>query len=240
MELTILPQPDDTSCGPTSLHAVYRYYNLEVELAQLIADISSLETGGTLAVYLGIDALQRGMDATLYSYNLKMFDPTWAGLAPSVLIDKLEQQQEFKKKKRFFQASQAYITFLRLGGIILFDQLSPELLENILRLSTPILTGLSATFLYNSMREITRGKCSHYDDIAGEPVGHFVVLTDYMAVDMVRIADPYNGTPLCDSQYYTLPVQRLINAIHLGSMTYDANLLIVQPAKEQHAKDSNC
>src|SRR5665647_130647 len=121
MELTILPQPDDTSCGPTSLHAVYRYYNLEVELAQLIADISSLETGGTLAVYLGIDALQRGMDATLYSYNLKMFDPTWAGLAPSVLIDKLEQQQEFKKKKRFFQASQAYITFLRLGGIILFD-----------------------------------------------------------------------------------------------------------------------
>jgi hypothetical protein len=45
------------------------------------------------------------------------------------------------------------------------------------------------------------------------------------AVDMVRIADPYSGNPLCDSQYYTLPVQRLINAIHLGSMTYDANLL---------------
>lgn len=240
MELTILPQPDDTSCGPTSLHAVYRFYNLEVELAQLIADISSLETGGTLAVYLGIDALQRGMEATLYSYNLKMFDPTWAGLAPSALIDKLEQQQEFKKKKRFLQASQAYITFLRLGGRILFDQLSPHLLENILRLFTPILTGLSATFLYNSMREITRGKRSHYDDIAGEPVGHFVVLTDYMAIDMVRIADPYSGNPLCDSQYYTLPVQRLINAIHLGSMTYDANLLIVQPAKEQHAKDSNC
>ena len=230
MELTILPQPDDTSCGPTSLHAVYSYYNLGVELAQLITDISSLETGGTLAVYLGIDALQRGMAATIY----------WWSLDPPALIDKLELQQELKKKKRFLQASQAYITFLRQGGRILFDQLSPHLLANTLQLSIPILTGLSATFLYNSMREITRGKRSHYDDIAGEPVGHFVVLTDYLTDNMVRIADPYNGNPLCNSQYYTLPVQRLINAIHLGSMTYDANLLIVQPVKDSDAKDSNC
>jgi len=232
MDLTILPQPDDNSCGPTSLHAVYRYYDLEVDLTQLIADISSLETGGTLAVYLGIDALRRGMEATIYSYNLKMFDPTWANLDTHALIDKLEQQQEFKKKKRFLQASQAYIAFLRQGGRILFDQLTPELIKSTLQLSIPILTGLSATYLYNSMREITRGKRSHYDDIAGEPVGHFVVLIAYTAVDMVRIADPYSGNPLCDSQYYTLPVQRLINAIHLGSVTYDANLLIVQPARD--------
>ena len=234
MELTILPQPDDNSCGPTSLHAVYRYYDLEVELTQLIAEISSLETGGTLAVYLGIDALHRGMEATIYSYNLRMFDPTWANLDSPALIAKLEQQQEFKKKKRFLQASGAYIAFLRQGGRILFDQLTPEMLKNTLQLSIPILTGLSATYLYNSMREITRGKRSHYDDIAGEPVGHFVVLIDYTAVDMVRIADPYSGNPLCGCQYYTLPVQRLINAIHLGSMTYDANLLIVQPLRNRH------
>ena len=229
MELNILPQPDDTSCGPTSLHAVYQYYNLDVELAQLIADISSLETGGTLAVYLGIDALRRGMDATIYTYNLKMFDPTWDGLDSSILIDKLEQQQEIKKKKRFLQASHAYITFLRQGGRIIFNQLSPELLENTLQRSIPILTGLSATYLYNSMRETNRGKRSYYDDITGEPSGHFVVLTDYIPTNLVRIADPYSGNPLCGSQYYTMPVQRLIYAILLGSMTYDANLLIVQP-----------
>lgn len=231
MELTILPQPDDNSCGPTSLHAVYRYYDLEVELARLIEDIKSLETGGTLAVYLGIDALRRGMDATIYSWNLKMFDPTWAALEPPALIAKLEQQQEFKNKKRFVQASQAYITFLRRGGRILFDPLTPALLRSVLQLSIPILTGLSATYLYNSMREVSRGKRSVYNDISGDPMGHFVVLTDYLPVDMVRIADPYSGNPLSGSQYYTLPVQRLINAIHLGSVTYDANLLIVQPAR---------
>lgn len=232
MELTILPQPDDNSCGPTSLHAVYRHYGLDIELPRLISDIKSLETGGTLAVYLGIDALRRGMDATIYSWNLKMFDPTWAGLPTQELIARLERQQQVKNKKRFLQASAAYISFLRQGGRILFDPLTPELLRGILQLSIPILTGLSATYLYNSMREISRGRRSHYDDIAGEPMGHFVVLTEYAAVDMVRIADPYSGNPLCGSQYYTLPVQRLINAIHLGSVTYDANLLIVQPARK--------
>lgn len=231
MELTILPQPDDNSCGPTSLHAVYRYYALDVELPRLIDDIKSLETGGTLAVYLGIDALRRGMDATIYSWNLKMFDPTWAALDSPALIAKLERQQEYKNKKRFLQASQAYITFLQRGGRILFDPLTPALLKGILQLSIPILTGLSATYLYNSMREVSRGKRSVYNDISGEPMGHFVVLTEYAAVDMVRIADPYSGNPLSVSQYYTLPVQRLINAIHLGSVTYDANLLIVQPAR---------
>ena len=57
-----------------------------------------------------------------------------------------------------------------------------------------------------------------------------MVLTDYIPTNLVRIADPYSGNPLCGSQYYTMPVQRLIYAILLGSMTYDANLLIVQPA----------
>ena len=109
--------------------------------------------------------------------------------------------------------------------------MTPELLKGILQLSIPILTGLSATYLYNSMREVSRGKRSVYNDISGEPMGHFVVLTEYAAVDMVRIADHYSGNPLSGSQYYTLPVQRLINAIHLGSVTYDANLLIVQPAR---------
>jgi hypothetical protein len=231
MELTILPQPDDNSCGPTSLHAVYRYYELEVELARLIEDIRSLETGGTLAVYLGIDALRRGMDATIYSWNLKMFDPTWAALEPSDLIAKLQRQQEHKNRKRFLQASQAYISFLQRGGRILFDPLTPALHKGILQLSIPILTGLSATYLYNSMREVSRGRRSLYNDIGGEPMGHFVVLTEYAAVDMVRIADPYSGNPLSGSQYYTLPVQRLINAIHLGSVTYDANLLIGQQAR---------
>jgi hypothetical protein len=36
LELEMLPQPDDTTCGPTCLHAVYRYRGHEIPLDQVI------------------------------------------------------------------------------------------------------------------------------------------------------------------------------------------------------------
>src|SRR5207244_2038397 len=76
LKLDILPQPDDTTCGPTCLHALYRYYDDELSLDTVIDQVQSLEGGGTLAVLLACHALRRGYDATLYTYNLQLFDPT--------------------------------------------------------------------------------------------------------------------------------------------------------------------
>ena len=68
------------------------------------------------------------------------------------------------------------------------------------------------------------------DDIGGEPVGHFVVLTGYRRdTREILIADPMASNPLVRSRYYAVNVQRLIGAILLGIMTYDANLLVIQP-----------
>ena len=52
-KLKILTQPDDSTCGPTSLHAVYQYFDDEISLEQVISEVSFLEDGGTLAVFLG-------------------------------------------------------------------------------------------------------------------------------------------------------------------------------------------
>jgi hypothetical protein len=76
LEFEMLAQPDDTTCGPTCLHAIYRYHGREVPLRQLIDEVPKLETGGTLGVLLALDALNRGYQATIYSYNLQIFDPT--------------------------------------------------------------------------------------------------------------------------------------------------------------------
>ena len=77
LQLTMQAQPDDTTCGPTCLHAVYEYWGEQVSLTAVIDSVPKLETGGTLGVLLGIDALQRGYQVTLYTYNLQVFDPTW-------------------------------------------------------------------------------------------------------------------------------------------------------------------
>ncbi|MCS6832683.1 MAG: cysteine peptidase family C39 domain-containing protein, partial [Flammeovirgaceae bacterium] len=174
LDIKILPQPDDVTCGPTSLHAVYQYYGYHIELSQLIEETQTLENGGTLAVLLGIDAIRRGFKAKIYTYNLKVFDPTWADLSSEQLIEKLELQLKVKhKSSRFETASKAYSTFLKNGGKIVFEDLHSGILKRYFSRNIPILTGLSATYLYNSKREYNQGKKSIYDDIKGYPMGHF-------------------------------------------------------------------
>jgi hypothetical protein len=228
LDIRILPQPDDVTCGPTCLQAVYRQLGRSMDLAQIISEVRGLPEGGTLAVYLGNHALKLGLKARVYTYHLKIFDPSWRGLAPDQLAAKLEAQLEFKQGKKFEVASRAYIRFLQLGGEIVFDDLTPELFDIPFDAGLPVLTGLSATYLYDTRREFTnRHNRTVYDDLRGEPAGHFVVLCGRQD-NKIRVADPYLGNPLADeSHYYDVGVQRLIRAILLGVMTYDANLLVI-------------
>ncbi|MCB1325317.1 MAG: C39 family peptidase [Spirochaetales bacterium] len=229
--IRILPQPDDVTCGPTSLHAVYRYYGIEMGLEQVIDNVSSLEDGGTLAVMLGIDAMERGLRARIYTYNLRVFDPTWANLTPAELQQKLRDQLEYRRSNKMQEASAAYDHFLDLGGEIRFDALSRSLLEGYLSRGIPILAGLNATYLYNCSREYTNSKSETiYHDLKGESVGHFVVLCGMDEEDQMLVADPYTENPISGDNYYRAPVERLIHSILLGVLTYDANLLVLEKA----------
>jgi hypothetical protein len=225
-----LDQPDDTTCGPTSLHAVYQYYGHDLPLQKVIAGVQSLSEGGTIAVNLGLHALGMGYRAAIYTYNLKVFDPSWKSLSPPELVAKLQAQKAYKKGLRFSQAVGSYCEFLEKGGEIRFQELRPELLYFFLDQEIPILTGLSATYLYDCPRERTNSRLeSVFDDLRGLPTGHFVLLHHRETDGLIHIADPYKENPLGGANYYTTGVQKLINSIMLGIMTYDANLLILHP-----------
>lgn len=240
LELDILPQPDDLTCGPTCLHAVYRYFEDHVPLDQVVQEVPRLDDGGTLAVLLATHALARGYVATIYTYNLNVFDPTWfeaqnhEGESEPVavhrrdLVDRLQAQMAIKQSPRLQTASRAYIEFLRSGGQIRMRDLSANLIRKYLQKSVPILTGLSATYLYRSPREF--GPLGEPDDTRGLPMGHFVVLCGYQPNrQTVLVADPYLPNPLGSQHYYEVGLERLVSAILLGVLTYDANLLIIEP-----------
>ena len=231
-KLKILTQPDDSTCGPTSLHAVYQYFDDEISLEQVISEVSFLEDGGTLAVFLGCHALNRGYRAKIYSYNLHVFDPTWF-LHPDnkKLIKNLEEQMQLKPDAKLQNASRAYIEFLKLGGEIKYADLTLSLLKNYFKKGIPVLTGLSATYLYNCARErVNERNESIYDDIKGYPLGHFVVLCGLsMDEKHIIVADPYQENPFFQNNYYEVKISRLLNAIMLGIVTYDANLLVIEP-----------
>jgi len=228
--LVLEPQPDDVTCGPACLHGVYRYYGDQISLPEVTADINMLDAGGTLDVFLANHALRRGYRVTLYSYNLKLFDPTWFGLERDEIREKLRAQSASKNDVMLHIASEAYDEFLANGGMLRFADLQPSLLRRILRRDRPLITGLSATYLYGAIRE--RPDSNVDDDIRGEPVGHFVVLTQYQrATREILVADPYRTNPFASSRYYAVRLHRLIGAILLGTLTYDANLLLVEPKK---------
>lgn len=228
LTVEILPQPDDFTCGPTCLHAIYRYYGDELELEQVISEVSQVEGGGTLAVLLAGHALRRGYRATIYSYNVQVFDPTWFHLDRTEMADRLRKQSEAKRRPKLQAATEAYLEFLKLGGRLRFKDLTPSLIRHYLRRKIPILTGLSATYLHRTAREF--GPACDTDAIRGEPTGHFVILCGYEPrARRIVIADPLLPTPFSQTHFYAASVFRIINSILLGIVTYDANLLIIEP-----------
>jgi len=226
--LQIEVQPDDSSCGPTCLHAVYRHYGDTVPLSALTSEVAYLPSGGTLAVLLACHALERGYSAVIYSYNLQVFDPTWFKLDSDEMERKLVARSASKRDLKLTAAVDGYRRYLELGGRIVHEVLSEDLLARLLREHGPLLTGLSATYLYDCPREID----GRYDDVEGEPAGHFVVLHHYdESSRSVDVADPLASNPRSPLPNYTVSARRLIASILLGMVTYDANLLLIEPPR---------
>lgn len=225
LELEVSPQPDGTTCGPTCLHSVYRYFGDPIALEAVIAGVTPLPGGGTLAVWLANHALKRGYRATIYTYNLQLFDPTWFAAGVD-LRERLQAQAEAKHDDKLRLATAPYLEFLSMGGKLRLGDHTSTLVRRYLKRGIPILTGLSATYLYRCARETD----IDYDDVQGEPLGHFVVLSGYDKDKReVMVADPLHDNPGFGQQNYSVTLERLITSIMLGIVTYDANLLVLEP-----------
>lgn len=226
LDVPHLTQPDDVSCGPVCLASVLSFFGDTRGLERISASVHRNPDGGTLGVYLGLAAIELGFRASLISTNLRVFDPTWRGLASDALVDKLEARAAAVSDARLARVVRAYVRFARLGGEVGLDELSEGLLEGFLRRGRPVLCGLSSTYLYQSAREDPW--TNEPDDVAGEPAGHFVVIVGVAGEgDRFVISDPYPaglGRPR-----YEVTSRRLLNAILLGDATYDGVLLVVEP-----------
>jgi hypothetical protein len=114
------------------------------------------------------------------------------------------------------------------------EDLGAELLMRYLHRGIPMLTGLSSTYLYGMPREF--GPQDLPDDIRGEPAGHFVVLTGYEQDErLVQVADPLHPNPIAPAQSYLVAKKKIVGAILLGILTYDANFLVLEPKDARSA-----
>jgi hypothetical protein len=230
LPVPIEPQPNEVTCGATCLHALYRYWLDDEPLGRVVERMHRLEHGGTFAVYLACDALRKGYSATIYTYNLLVFDPTWFRDGVDI-SERLSLQREIKSDFRLQQVTEGYLEFLRLGGQLELADLSFARLQSYLARKVPLLTGLSSTFLYRSAREF--GPDDRPDDIRGGPAGHFVLLAGFdNTTGAVLVMDPYQPNPYTAHDYW-VPADRLIGAVLLGIVTHDANILAISPPEPQ-------
>lgn len=229
LPVRLLPQPDEITCGPTCLHAIYHYWGDEESLQAVIARTRKFELGGTFAVSLACDALLKGYQAIIYTYNLLVFDPTWFSAGVDI-AERLEQQAKTKNDLRLQHVTEGYLDYLRLGGRLRLTDLSRPLIRGLLRRNLPILTGVSSTYLYRTAREY--GPNDVPDDVRGLPAGHFVLICGYdWKSRTVLVADPYGRHPYGSSREYWINIDRAVGAILLGVLTHDANLLVIRPPR---------
>lgn len=237
-----IAQPDEVSCGPTCLAKVLASYGDPRPVPSLVSRLRRNPDGGTQAVYLAHLAMDLGYKVRLYPFGVRNFDPTWWELPDHALIGRLDARHRVLQAQgatdRTLDTLRAWRDLLVRGGKVEFVEPGPKLLVGILAKGRPVICGLSASWLYRESRE--RPHDNVPDDLAGEPVGHFVVVRGYTGGGLhFHVADPADDLPgalpadpaeLRPGEY-PLPADRLIHAVLLGDTTGDAVLLEIWPAR---------
>jgi len=228
LPVEIQRQPDYTTCGPTSLQAIYAFYGDPITLTEVIDQIDKVPGGGTVSIHLAVHALRRGYEADIWACNVNHMDPTWFQHGTDIGA-KLRARAEGRRMlddPRYGAMVKAVEEFQRLGGRYHWGDLTPRRIGDVLKRGFPILAGTNGTYLYQCVRETADGE----DDVLGDPFGHFVVVCGYdSARGKVQIADPLKDNPLTGRKYYEVTIHRLLGAIFLGTSSDDGNLLVIHP-----------
>jgi hypothetical protein len=149
------------------------------------------------------------------------------------LREKLEARYKEKKDRKLRNTIKAYIRFIDQGGIVTCEELRGIVFERYFNKNIPVLCGLSATYLYRCPREYTNeNNRSVFDDITGDPMGHFVVVYGIDDKKRFLVADPDSSNPSSKGPYYHVHKTRLIHSILLGVVTYDSNMLVIEPEQK--------
>src|SRR5690606_24175100 len=106
--------------------------------------------------------------------NVTYWDPTWFQKETD-LAAKLRARCEAKgwlSSDRHRLALEAMEACLAAGGRIVWGDLSPRRIADVLGRGLPILAGTNGVYLYQCMRETEQGP----NDVTGDSYGHFIVV----------------------------------------------------------------
>lgn len=213
--MEILKQPTDDTCGATTLHAMYQHLGLDVPIDILVNTITQFPNGGTADAYLAMDALERGLKVSVYTSNIRVFDPSWIGLPQEQLADRLHKFSEYIKDKDEIvsQIAGLFSMFIRKGGRVNINIDDMGSLKAVLK-HGPVIAGVSYDWLMCEERE------------NGGLTGHFIVVDSYdEESDTFTISDPWDGK---NGQHYKVRYDLMNKALLLGTLTNDGSFIRIE------------
>lgn len=221
LPLSLVRQPDGTSCGPTALMALAASRGDVRPLDHWLTRVPREPNGGTFAATLAWVALQMGHSPILTTCNLEVFDPTWFPDTGKRLCRRLEQRLKRLPPGRCRANGRAFLRYVKAGGRLQWKAPSDEDFIRALNRGQVILTGLSQTWLHQESREWDHD--GRPDAIHGSPVGHFVLIHGHdPAKNTFLVADPLGG-PGTRDRHRWITATRLISSIFLGLSTHDTD-----------------
>lgn len=186
----------ENECLPACLRAVFSYFKVDVSEEEIIETISK----GSFKFYdwdfnAGKMAIEKGLKTEVYTNVSQIFDPSWVNLSSNALIGKIEEELKFFKfrnenfekdpdlmtfmcpnkevAERLVKEAEAIIEFLKLGGVVNFDTISKELIEQKLKANVPVIISHNPTLLHR-MKRFSNGE---FNDIEGSSWGHAAIIS---------------------------------------------------------------
>lgn len=195
-------QPTNTTCSPTALSMLLRYYGEEFNVADISAKVPQVknekgEDCGTINQQMATWCISLGFDVVLYTADVQVIDQSWSKLTSTEVVERLEARKSGFKVPSLGELwnnayCQAYIEFIRSGGELhIANAITSKLLYKMLE-KGPVLPCLSFDTLYGIGRTINIGeKETKPDDVNGKAWNHSVVIYGNDEQGNFLVADPW-------------------------------------------------
>jgi len=179
INLPILKQPTNKSCGTTCLRIVLAYHGIEISEKTISKNLIKDQEGGTFITELARFAKTLNLKATCFAYNLYLTDPsTDKNIDSQTLINKLEKLKNGLKDNWFLEMTESIINTISSGISYIIKKPNIYLFKSYLRQAIPIIISVNYTSLYNKQ---------------GNPFeGHNIILNGFKE-DYFWFIDPEHG-----------------------------------------------
>lgn len=176
-----------SSCGPVSLYNIYEHFGIKTSLHQILNDLKIDDKKATYPAQLAVDIKKHGLSTILLTSSPRLVAPNWVNHENKEIIEKLSKWLKKHKNDKWSGNVKHLLTYLKHNGDILITDLTTKLIDEYLDQGYLVMPCLEDSWIWGQRK--IKGK-AEFDDIAGEPRGHFVVVYGKEDNEYL-VSDPY-------------------------------------------------